>query len=151
MTRRAPITLTSTISVPRPAEAVASFVLDWGNDAQWRSQVAKFIVDPPGRAVEGQRLVEHLRFAGMPFRTPTVIDSAGLLEAAYSGGSRSVRVSGWRKVTATSTSTSRVVVHTEIELTGALGLLAPVLAGSYRRTDQADVARLAAVVERALG
>jgi Polyketide cyclase / dehydrase and lipid transport len=147
MTPRAPIRLTSNAVVSRPAREVAAFVLDWGNDPRWRSQVTRFTVEPPGQATPGQRLVEELTFAGLRFRTPTVVESAGPLEAAYSGGSRAVRVSGWRRVTPIGPETCRIDLHTEIELTGVLRVLAPLLARPYRRTDAADVSRLAALVE----
>jgi hypothetical protein len=143
MTVRSPITLVSSTCIERPATEVAAFVLDWGNDPSWRSQVRTFTVDPPGQATPGQVLVEELSFAGMLFRTPTVIDAAGPLEAAYSGGSASVDVAGWRRVTPLDDDKSRVDLHTEITLRGALGALSVVLGRSYRRTDAADVARLA--------
>ncbi|WP_162260830.1 SRPBCC family protein [Nocardioides sp. Soil805] len=142
--------MTSSTFIARPAHQVASFVLDWGNDALWRSQVQKFTVDPPGQATVGQRLVEHLTFAGMPFRTPTVIESAEPLAAAYSGGSRSVSVHGWRRITPMSETSCRVDVHTEITMSGALGMLTSLLAPGYRKTDAADVARLASVAAREL-
>jgi hypothetical protein len=145
MTSRRLIVLDSSVTVPRPADRVADFVLDWRNDPLWRSQVRRFTADPDGRAEPGQTLVEELSFAGMTFRTPTVIDSAGPLEASYSGGSRQVRVKGHRRITAVSAISCLVDVHTEIALLGALAILTPLLAPSYRKTDAADVAGLASI------
>lgn len=150
MNLRSPIVLSSTTVIPRPAHEAAEFVLDWGNDPLWRSQVTRFVVEPAGRAVAGQRLVEHLRFAGIPFRTPTVIDAAEALAASYSGGSAAVRVAGWRRLSAINEASCRVHIHTEIQLTGLLAPLAPALAPGYRRTDAADVARLASVMQQKL-
>lgn len=147
MNARSPIALTASTVVSRSAHDVASFALDWGNDALWRSHVTSFTVEPPGRATVGQRLVEHLSFAGMSFRTPTIIEAAEPLAATYAGGGGPIRVCGWRRVTPIDDASCRVDVHTEITMTGLLGVLAPVLAPAYRRADAADVARLASVAE----
>ena len=142
------VVLDSSITVPRAADEVAEFVLDWRNDPLWRSQVRRFTASPDSRAVVGQRLLEELTFAGLPFRTPTVVETAGPWEASYSGGSSRVRVNGHRRIIPVSSSTCRVEVRTEIALLGVLGVLTPVLAPSYRRSDAADVAALVVIAVR---
>jgi hypothetical protein len=148
MTSQRPIVLDSSTAVSRPADRVAEFLLDWRNDPIWRSQVRGFTAEPDSRAVSGQMLVEELSFAGLAFRTPTVVGSAGPLEATYSGGSRLVRVQGHRRIVAESPSSCRVEIRTEITLLGVLAALTPVLAPSYRKTDAADVAGLPVVIAR---
>jgi hypothetical protein len=139
------LVLSRDVDVALPADRLAELVLDWRRDPLWRAQVRSFTATPDSRAVPGQRLVEELAFAGLTFRTTTVVDRAEPLVASYAGQSRSVRVRGHRVVTPVSSTTSRVRLHTEIELLGALRLLQPLLAPSYRRTDAADAARLAEV------
>ena len=57
---------------------------------------APFTCTPPGRAHVGQRLVEQLRFAGLTFVTPTVVESASELSASYAGGKSPIEVTGRR-------------------------------------------------------
>ncbi|QIG41870.1 hypothetical protein G5V58_02910 [Nocardioides anomalus] len=143
------LVLSRDVDVALPAHRLAAVVLDWRRDPLWRAQVRSFAASPDSRAVTGQQLVEELVFAGLTFRTTTVVDRAEPLAASYAGQSRSVRVRGHRVVTPVSSTTSRVRLHTEIELLGALRLLQPLLAPSYRRTDAADAAHLAEIAVEA--
>jgi hypothetical protein len=142
------VVLATEATVPLPSWRLAAFVLDWRHDPLWRAQVRSFTVTPLGRSVAGQELVEELRFAGLTFRTTTVVDRAEPLRASYAGASRQVRVRGSREVTALGDRESRVALRTEIELLGAMRPLTPLLAPSYRRTDESDARRLPAVAER---
>ncbi|MCD4532556.1 hypothetical protein LRP67_00430 [Nocardioides sp. cx-169] len=132
--------------VPLPAEVVADYVLDWSNDPQWRAQVRRFTCEPPGRAVPGQILWEELGFAGLTFRTRTVVGRTSPLSASYDGGSGAVLVTGTRRVSPLDEGRSEVTTTTHIRLVGALRPFAPVLTPSYRRADRADLLALPGVL-----
>jgi hypothetical protein len=143
--------LEHSVSAPFPAADAAGFVLDWGNDPLWRASVLRFTCEPSGRAVVGQHLLEELRFAGLTFRTRTVIRTANALSASYGGGSGSVFVTGTRQVTPIDDCSCVVTTTTHLRLNGAMRALAPFLAPSYRRADRADLLRLPEALAEALG
>jgi hypothetical protein len=135
--------LESSVTLDHPAASVGALLLDWGNDHLWRTHVRRVTCTPAGRAMEGQELVEELRFAGLTFVTPTVVESAGLLGATYTGGSSAISVTGTRNVVANATGGCVVHVITRLRVHGWLRLLAPLLVPAYRRTQDADLEQLA--------
>jgi hypothetical protein len=135
-------TLESSVAIDQPAAAVAELLLDWGHDDLWRSHVRGMTCAPRGRAHPGQRIVEELRFAGLRFTTPTVVETAGPDGATYAGGNGRVSVRGSRLVVAEGPHRCRVHVVTRLRLHGWLRLLAPALVPAYRRTQDADLDRL---------
>jgi hypothetical protein len=142
-----PTILESSITVHQPAATVAAFVLDWGNDHLWRSHVRRFTCTPPGRATVGQRLVEELRFAGLTFVTPTVVETVGELSASYAGGNASIDVTGVRVVVPLGDERCEVRTTTRLTVGGMLRPFAPLLTPSYRRADAADLRSLPGVLE----
>jgi hypothetical protein len=134
--------LTSTRVVPVSQEAAAAVVLDWGQDPRWRGAVRRMDVEPDGPARAGQRIVEHLRFAGATFVTPTRVEQASATRATFAGGSSAVRVSGSRQVDAAGPGCARVTTVLDVEMTGVLRPLTRLLAPSYRRLQEADLDRL---------
>lgn len=155
MLTRVPTTIESSVTVHRPAEVVADFVLDWAHDHLWRSHVRRFTCTPPGPAVPGQRLIEELRFGGLTFVTPTVVESvthtAAEHSASYAGRTASIEVSGRRRVVAEAEHRCRVVTTTQLRAAGALRPFTPLLAPSYRRAAAADLLGLPAVLGSVLG
>ena len=135
-------TLESSVTVHQPAAAVAAFFLDWGNDHLWRSHVRGFTCSPPGRAVAGQRLVEELRFAGLTFVTPTVVEEADELHASYAGANASIQVSGLRVVVPRGDARCEARSTTRLRVGGLLRPFAPLLTPSYRRADETDLRAL---------
>jgi hypothetical protein len=148
--KRPATTLESSVTVRHPAAAVAAFVLDWGHDHLWRSHVRRFTCTPPGRAVIGQQLVEELRFAGLTFVTPTVVESAGERSASYAGGNASIDVRGHRVVVPLDAASCEVRTTTTLRVGGMLRPFAPLLTPSYRRADAADLRALPAVLDAQL-
>jgi hypothetical protein len=142
-----PTTLESSITVHRPASVAAAFFLDWGNDHLWRSHVRRFTCTPPGRASAGQRLVEELRFAGLSFVTPTVVEEAADLSASYAGGSTTIEVTGRRVVVPLDDERCELRTTTRLTVGGLLRPFAPLLTPSYRRADAADLRSLPGVLE----
>jgi hypothetical protein len=137
--------ITSTRTVPVPPEAAAAVLLDWSQDTLWRTQVVRIDVEPGGPARVGQQIVEHLRFAGKTYVTPTRIEEATSSRAAYAGGSSSVTVSGCRQVEPVDGGT-RVTTVLDVELTGLMRRFTRLLAPSYRTQQEADLDRLAGLL-----
>jgi hypothetical protein len=100
-------------------------------------------VAPPGPARVGQEIVEHLRFGGRTYVTPTRIAEAASDAAAYSGGSDAVTVSGSRRVEAMGPERCRVTAVLDIRMNGLLRPFTALLAPAYRRIQEGDLDRLA--------
>ncbi|KRB78146.1 hypothetical protein ASE01_08310 [Nocardioides sp. Root190] len=146
MTTMRTTTLASSVTLDHPASRVADFVLDWGNDHLWRAHVRRFACTPTGRACVGQRLVEELRFAGLPFVTPTVIETAEDLRASYAGGTSTIEVRGRREVVPLDAGRCEVRTTTELTPGRLLRPVAPLMIPAYRRADAADLRSLPAVL-----
>ncbi|MGC5015023.1 SRPBCC family protein [Streptosporangium sp. DT93] len=128
-----------------PAEAARLF-LDWSKDPLWRAQVRRMTVEPPGQATAGQRIVEELRFAGLPFVTPTRVERSGPAFAEYRGGSATVTVSGSRRIETRPGGAVALVATLDVRLRGPLRPLTGLLLPSYRRLQEEDLDRLAALL-----
>jgi hypothetical protein len=128
--------------LPVPVEDAAALVLDWARDPEWRSAVSAMEVQPAGPARAGQRIRETLRFAGLPFVTPTTITAAHPTAACFSGGSGVVAVEGRRSVVPAEDGCT-VVLELEVRLTGPLAVLNPLLTPGYRRRFTAEADSLA--------
>jgi hypothetical protein len=129
----------------RPATEAAALVLDWSRDTEWRGAVTSMQVEPPGPARAGQRIVERLRFAGLPFVTPTAIIALGEGSASFAGGSGTVAVTGRRTVVPDGDDACTVVLGVDVRLRGPLAALTPLLAPGYRRRHRADADALTAL------
>ena len=91
-------------------------------------------------------MLERLRFAGLPFVTPTTLSEVTDRSAAFTGGSGAVVVSGRRSVLAEPDGGSSVVLTVDVRLRGALTPLTALLAPGYRRRHRADADALAALL-----
>lgn len=135
-------------TVRASAEAVAAVLLDWSQDSLWRARVVRMDTDPPGSAVPGQLIVERLRFAGLPFVTPTQIEDAGPLRASFRGGSEVLAVAGAREIVPSAVGQVEIVITLHLRMTGPLVPLAGLLSGRYQRLQDADLDRLARLIEQ---
>lgn len=129
----------------RAAADVAALVPDWSRDREWRAAVTAMEVDPAGPARAGQRVLQRLRFAGLPFVTPTTITAADDSSASFAGGSGVVAAAGRRSVVGDGAGCT-VVLEVDVRLRGPLARLTALLAPGYRRRHRADADALAAAV-----
>jgi hypothetical protein len=141
------VLITSSRIVDAPPAAVTRVVLDWGQDTSWRRRVRRMTVDPPGRAVVGQRVVERLRFGGLTFTTPTRMTHVDDGRGAYRGSAPLFRLSGHRRVEPVDAGRTRVEVALDIELKGPLRPLTRPVAALYRRVQEQDVDCLVRLLE----
>lgn len=141
-------TMTHVVTVRCPAPAARELFFDWGRDRSWRTSVQRMTVHPAGPAVEGQRIVEELRLAGLTFITPTRIESVHPHRVTWSGSNDQVEIRGWRQIEPAGSETCRLTEVVDVRLRGALRPLTPVLAPLYRRTMRCELARLTQELER---
>ena len=134
------------VDVPSPPEAVWAIVADYERDSEWREGVT-MRCDPRGLAGVGTRTFEELRMFGQ------VHDKTARIDRVEPGRSLRFRgedgsFEGTRSVERAGDGT-RLSVTLRVEVTGALGLLAPLLGWLFRRRVQRDLARLRALASRA--
>lgn len=134
-------------AIERPTDLVFEFVANYENDPRWRAGVESMRHDPPGPVHVGMHTHEILRFFGRTLRVEAEITS---LEAGRSVAFRTLagplEAEGIRRVGGTASGT-RVTYEAAANLTGLLSLMSPLVAWSFRRRAQADLARLRRILE----
>jgi hypothetical protein len=139
--------LTHTTDLDLPAAMVADTFFDWTRDRAWRPGVRRMTVHPAGPAVEGQRIVEELRFLGSTYVTPTRIDATHPQRVLWSGGSAQLTIRGWRDLEPTGPGSCRVTSVVDVRLLGPLAWLTPLMAPLYARVARRDLGRLRQAVQ----
>lgn len=138
--------LEHSVSVARAPEDVWSVVGDFGEDERWRG-VERMSSDPAGPARPGTRTREVLRFMGSTYVTDaTVTDVEPGRRLAYEGGGEGTTVRGYRRVEE-APGGARFVEGLEIELSGTMRLLEPLLARLYAYRMRSEVRALKALLE----
>lgn len=140
-------TLTHVVTVQCPAPTAWELFFDWGRDPGWRTSVRRMTVHPSGPAVEGQRIVEELRFVGLTFITPTRIEAVHPYRVTWSGSNDQLEIRGWREIEPAGPESCRLTEVVDVRLLGALRPLTPLLAPLYRRTMRREMTQLARQLE----
>jgi uncharacterized protein YndB with AHSA1/START domain len=138
--------LEHSVYLARQPEAVWEVVGNFDNDERWRN-VQVMRSEPAGPARAGTRTHEVLRFMGSTYVTDATVthvepDRFLLYEGAGDGTS----VRGYRRVEDTSGGT-RFVEGIEIELSGPMRVLEPLLARLYGRRIKSEVQTLKSLLE----
>ena len=139
-------TLEHSVYLARQPEAVWEVVGNFDNDERWRN-VQVMRSEPAGPARAGTRTHEVLRFMGSTYVTDATVthvepDRCLLYEGAGDG----TTVRGYRRVEDTSGGT-RFVEGIEIELSGPMRVLEPLLARLYGRRIKSEVQTLKSLLE----
>lgn len=135
------------IEVAREPGEVWDVVGDFGNDERWRD-VERMSSDPPGPARAGTATHEVLRFLGSTYVTDATVTEVGPdRRLAYEGGGDGTTVRGYRRVEETPGG-ARFVEGLEIQLSGPMRLLEPLLARLYARRMRSEVRALKSLLER---
>ena len=138
--------LEHSVDLAREPEEVWEVVGDFDKDDQWR-RVEHMRSDPAGPAIAGTRTREVLRFLGSTYVTDaTVVHVEPGRRLLYEGAGEGTTVRGYRRVEDTSGGT-RFVESIQIELSGPLRLLEPLLAPLYGRRMKSEVRTLKALLE----
>jgi hypothetical protein len=134
--------------INRPADEVFAFVSDYGNDVLWRKGVHEMTPTPAGKARSGTRVHEVLRFAGSTHVTDTeVMDVVEGRSLRYEGGGSGGRVRGRRMAEPSPSGGTVLTTEVEVETTGVLRFLEPLLAPMFRRNTRRDLETLRGLLE----
>jgi uncharacterized protein YndB with AHSA1/START domain len=145
--RRPTMHIVQSLAIPRPAADVFALIADHRNDTRWRGGVQEMTADPVGPVTPGATVHEVLRFAGSTHVTDTVITAVDPGRSfAYEGDGTGGRVRGRRSVEPDGESSCRVTTELEVETTGALRFLEPLLAPVFRRGVRRDLHTLRSLV-----
>lgn len=135
------------IEVARDPGEVWEVVGDFGNDGRWRN-VEEMISDPPGPARAGTVTHEVLRFLGSTYVTDATVKKVVLGRSlAYEGSGDGTTVRGYRRVEETPGG-ARFVEGLEVQLSGPMRLLEPLMARLYARRMRSEVQALKTLLER---
>jgi hypothetical protein len=134
------------VRVARGPGEVWGVVGDFGQDGRWRA-VEQMRSDPAGPARAGTRTHEVLRFMGSTYVTNATVTEVGPdHRLSYEGAGDGTAVRGFRRVEA-APGGARFVEGLEIELSGPMRLLGPLLARLYARRMRSEVNALKAMLE----
>lgn len=139
-------TLEHSVDLARQPGEVWEVVGDFDKDDRWRS-VQEMRSEPAGPARAGTRTHEVLRFLGSTYvtdATVTNVEPGRLLR--YEGAGEGTIVRGYRRAEDTPGGT-RFVQGIQIELSGPMRFLEPLLARLYRRRMKSEVHTLKALLE----
>jgi uncharacterized protein YndB with AHSA1/START domain len=143
-----PITITMSVEIRRPAEAVWPHLVDWEALPRWMREMRSVRVIGPQREGVGVEAVAAVRIGGITTRDPIRVtrwEPPSILEIAHLGW---VRGSGYMELSPTEAGTRlfwRETLVPPLGLAGRLGLLLyrPLLARTFRR----DLAILRSLIE----
>lgn len=139
-------TLEHSVDLAREPEEVWEIVGNFDKDERWRN-VRVMRSDPAGPARMGTRTHEVLRFMGSTYVTEaTVTHVEPGRRLHYEGTGDGTTVRGYRRVEDTSGGT-RFVEGIEIELSGPMRVLEPLLARLYGRRIRSEVHTLKSLLE----
>ena len=139
-------TLVHSVDLSRQPEEVWGIVGDFDKDERWR-RVREMRSDRAGPARMGTRAREVLRFLGSTYVADATVthDEPGR-RLVYEGAGGGTTVRGYRRVEGTSGGT-RFVEGVEIELSGPMRFLEPLLARVYGRRIKSEIRTLKALLE----
>jgi uncharacterized protein YndB with AHSA1/START domain len=139
----------ATVRINRPPAEVFAFVADQRNDPRWRAGVVEMTPSPPAPVAPGTTVHEVLRFAGRTHVTDTtIVDVVPGRSFEFAGAGSGGRVRGSRAVAPTSDGT-QLTTRLQVDTSGLLRLLEPVLAPRFRAATRRDLATLARLLEQA--
>ena len=138
------------IMIGRSVAAVFAYVSDFKNDVHWRGAVRVMTQSTPTVAV-GTETREVLHLMGRDYETlarvtEVVAKRKTTFQGTHQGRQGRIDVLGWRLVEVGDDETC-LTLHTEITVSGALVLAAPLLAGVFSRQMRADLVRLKRLLE----
>jgi Polyketide cyclase / dehydrase and lipid transport len=139
-------TLEHRVDLARQPGEVWEVVGNFDEDERWRN-VQVMRSDPSGPARAGTRTHEVLRFMGSTYVTDaTVTHVEPGRRLLYEGAGDGTTVRGYRRVEDTSGGT-RFVEGIEIELSGPMRVLEPLLARLYGRRIKSEIQTLKSLLE----
>jgi hypothetical protein len=132
-----------------PAEVWAA-IADYGFDREWRNGLRDMTPDPPGPPAIGTKVHEVVRNSGRDYVADTVVTELDPgVSYRFTGSGTIGGLTGGRAVRPDAAGGGAVFTYTiELEPTGWMRLLAPLLRPLVRSGLKKDLARLKEILER---
>ena len=137
------------VQIERSPAEVWEAIADYGFDREWRNGLRDMTPDPPGPPAIGTRVHEVVRNSGRDYVADTVVTE---LEPGvfyrFAGSGTIGGLTGARAVRPDAAGGGAVFTYTiELEPTGGMRLLAPLVRPLVRSGLKKDLARLKAILE----
>lgn len=149
----APVRLSGTVTINRPAPVLWDVIADYGADVRRRAGLLKMTPDPSGPPRDGTRVREVLRTAGRTYVTNTVVsDVVEGTSYRFEGSGTSGDVRGRRLVEPTHDATvSEFIYEIELVLRGASRSMKPLVAKIMTASLRKDLQLLKEQLEAGAG
>jgi len=137
------------VRIDRSPAEVWEAIADYGFDREWRHGLRDMTPDPPGPPAVGTKVHEVVRTSGRDYVADTVVTELDPGASYRFTGSGTIGgLSGGRSVRPDAAGGGAVFTYTiELEPTGAMRLLAPLLRPLVRSGLTKDLARLRTILE----
>ncbi len=137
------------VRIDRSPAEVWEAIADYGFDREWRNGLRDMTPDPPGPPAVGTKVHEVVRTSGRDYVADTVVTELDPGASYRFTGSGTIGgLSGGRSVRPDAAGGGAVFTYTiELEPTGAMRLLAPLLRPLVRSGLKKDLARLRTILE----
>ncbi len=142
------ITTKAQVIINTSPDVAWTVLADYANDPLWRENVLRMEQSPSGPVFDGAQVIEELRVLGRNITTRIEVSDVrpftGFSWRAVDG----TKAHGTRTLEELPDGTCLLVTERQITLQGLELLLEPLIGWLMNRTEQADVARAAALVEK---
>ena len=137
------------VRIDRSPAEVWEAIADYGFDREWRNGLRDMTPDPPGPPAVGTKVHEVVRTSGRDYVADTVVTELDPgVSYRFMGSGTIGGLSGGRSVRPDAAGGGAVFTYTiELEPTGAMRLLAPLLRPLVRSGLTKDLARLRTILE----
>jgi len=138
------------VQIAKPPSEVWNAIADYSLDLEWRRGLSEMTPDPPGPPAIGTRVHEVVRSSGRNYVADTeVTDLDPGVSYRFAGNGTIGDLSGSRTVQADSSGTGSVFTYQiELQPTGGMRLLGPLLGPMLRSGLKKDLQTLKAMLER---
>jgi len=137
------------VRIDRSPAEVWEAIADYGFDREWRNGLRDMTPDPPGPPAVGTKVHEVVRTSGRDYVADTLVTELDPgVSYRFMGSGTIGGLSGGRSVRPDAAGGGAVFTYTiELEPTGAMRLLAPLLRPLVRSGLKKDLARLRTILE----
>lgn len=137
------------VQIDRSPAEVWEAIADYGFDSEWRNGLREMTPDPAGPPAIGTRVHEVVRNSGRDYVADTVVTELDPgVSYRFTGSGTIGELTGGRAVRPDAAGGGAVFTYTiELEPTGAMRLLAPLLRPLVRSGLKKDLARLKQALE----
>jgi len=137
------------VRIDRSPAEVWEAIADYGFDREWRNGLRDMTPDPPGPPAVGTKVHEVVRTSGRDYVADTLVTELDPgVSYRFMGSGTIGGLSGGRSVRPDAAGGGAVFTYTiELEPTGAMRLLAPLLRSLVRSGLKKDLARLRTILE----